>query len=477
MHSSTQSSERFDVVVVGTGLAGLSAALRAKEEGANVVVIDKAPETSMGGNSRFSGGALRTPSETASAADLVKEAMDMSGGRANPRLAHLLYHEATEALDWLRGYGVPILRSDEERPDFKGSKMPWHAKGNGYGLIAALFPSLAKKNIPVRFETKALRLDLDEKGAVNGVVVRDKSGSRVLQGAVILATGNFQANVEMRARYLGKGADGLIVRGSRFNTGDGINIAMQAGAQSFGNWGDFHSAVLDARSAQVECGETNINTYPHTVMVNVNGNRFVDEGADFFDTTYVTYGKACLAQPGGRAFCLFDAKAAERRLVYGLREDFEPLQAGTLRRLADMLGINADNLERTIAEFNTAVSDKPFDPERLDGKCTTGIVPPKSNWALPLDTPPYFALPVTGGITFAFGGLKVDENCRVLDTEDRAMPGLYAAGEIMGGVFYQKYPGGASLVRSLVFGRIAGRNAVNFSRKAVTQFARAASNS
>ena len=166
MQSSAKSSESFDVVVVGTGLAGLAAALRAKEEGANVVVIDKAPETSMGGNSRFSGGALRTPSDTVSAADLVKENMDMSGGRANPRLTHMLYHEATEALQWLRDYGVPILRSDEERPDFKGSKMPWHAKGNGYGLIAVLFPNLAKNNISVRFEAKALRLDVDDNGAV-----------------------------------------------------------------------------------------------------------------------------------------------------------------------------------------------------------------------------------------------------------------------------------------------------------------------
>jgi tricarballylate dehydrogenase len=216
----------------------------------------------------------------------------------------------------------------------------------------------------------------------------------------------------------------------------------------------------------VECGETNINTYPHTVMVNSDGKRFVDEGADFFDTTYVTYGKACLAQPSGRAFCLFDAKAAEQGLVYGLREDFEPLQAGTLRRLAEMLGIDADNLETTIQEYNAAINDKPFNPDVRDGKGTAGITPPKSNWALPLDTPPFFALPVTGGITFAFGGLKVDENCRVIDTEDRAMSGLYAAGEIMGGVFYQKYPGGASLVRSLVFGRIAGRQAVSFAQKA-----------
>ncbi|MBN9051055.1 MAG: FAD-dependent tricarballylate dehydrogenase TcuA [Rhizobiales bacterium] len=452
-------TEHRGIIVVGTGLAGLSAALAAKEAGADVLVIDKAPETSMGGNTRFSGGALRTPSKDVSAADLVAELMQMSSGRANPRIAKVLYDEAESGVQWLRDRGVTILKSDEERPDFRGSKMPWHAKGNGYGLVASLFPNLAKQNIEVRFEAKALDLITAESGAVVGIRIRHQGREVVLMGTVILACGNFQANVEMRTRYLGQGADGLIVRGSRYNTGDGLRMAMNAGAQSTGNWGDFHSAVLDARSSPVEAGETNINTYPHTVMVNLEGRRFVDEGADFFDTTYVTYGKAVLAQPGGRAFCLFDAKAAERGLVYGLRDDFEPIQAGSLSRLAGALGIDATALEKTITEFNAAIGPGEFDPDRRDGKSTVGLVPPKSNWALPLDTPPYFALPVTGGVTFALGGLKTDEWGRVFDTEERLMPGLYAAGEIMGGVFYQKYPGGASLVRSVVFGRIAGRHA------------------
>lgn len=458
--------ERFDVIVVGTGLAGHAAALAAREQGAEVLVIDKAPETSMGGNTRFSGGALRTPSGGVSADDLVNELLQMSGGRCNTRLARILYHDAGESVEWLRGYAVTIVRADEDRPDFRGSKMPWHVKGNGYGLIAELYPNLAKMGVTVRFETKALDLSVAPDGSVGGVRVRGKNGETLLHGAVVLACGNFQANVEMRTRYLGRGADGLIVRGSRYNTGDGLKMALAAGAQSTGNWGDFHSAVLDARSAAVECGETNINTFPYTVMVNIEGRRFVDEGADFFDTTYVTYGKAILDQPRGCAFCLFDAKIAERGLVYGLREDFEPLQFGSLRRLAETLGIDGNGLEHTIAEFNAAIGPEEFDPDRRDGKSTRGLVPPKSNWAVPLDTPPFFALPATGGITFAFGGLKTDDGCRVLDTEDRVMPGLYAAGEIMGGVFYQKYPGGASLVRSLVFGRLAGRNAAAFAKKA-----------
>lgn len=465
MPQSDAPGERFDVIVVGTGLAGLSAALSAKEQGANVLVIDKAPETSMGGNSRFSGGAFRTPSERVSVDDLVNELMQMSGGRTNPRLAHTLYQEAEAGVAWLRSHGVVIQNPQVERPDFQGTKISWHAKGNGYGLVASLFPNLEKKGVQVRFETKALELIVEGNGAVAGVRARGKGGEVLLLGCVILTTGGFQANVEMRTRYLCKGADGLIVRGSRYATGDGLNMAIAKGAQSAGNWGDFHTAVLDARSAAVECGETNINTFPHTVIVNLDGRRFVDEGADFFDKTYVVYGKTILEQPGGRAFCLFDANMAERGLVFGQREDFEPQQAGSLRRLAEMTGIDPAGLERTVAEYNAAIGPGEFDPGRLDGKSTRGITPPKSNWAMPLDTPPFFAFPVTGGITFVLGGLKTDERARVIDTEERAMPGLYAAGEIMGDFFWRHYPGGASLNRAVVFGRIAGRNAALAAQK------------
>jgi len=194
-------------------------------------------------------------------------------------------------------------------------------------------------------------------------------------------------------------------------------------------------------------------------VVNTLGERFVDEGEDFFDTTYVKYGKAILNQPGRIAYCLFDAKLAERDLVYCLHREFEPIEAGSLERLAENLRIPAARLIATVERYNAAVQPGEFDPEVRDGKCTRGIDPPKSNWATTLDTPPFFAYPVTGGITFTLGGLRVDTRARVLDTEDRALPGLFAAGEIIGGLFHENYPGGASLIRSLVFGRIAGREA------------------
>ncbi len=453
-------TENHDVLVLGSGLAGMAAALSAKEAGASVTVIDKAPETSRGGNTRFSGGALRCPTAETTPDMLIDELDRITKGRANRALARVLYGRAEKDVQWLIGLGAPLVDPSVERPDLRGGKMSYHVRGNGYGLVESLYPRLAERGVACRFETKATDFLTDDNGRVCGVRAKTRTGYvNMLARAVVMATGGFQANTEMRVRYLGREASSLIVRGSKYNTGDGINMAMAIGGQSMGDWGGFHSAVMDARSEPVEAGETNINSYPYTLMVNRDGERFVDEGADFFDVTYVKYGKAILGQSGSIAYCLFDAKLAERELVYCLHREFEPLHASSIARLAQNLGLPGDKLQATVDAYNAAVQPGDFDPETRDGKTTQGIQPPKSNWALPLDTPPYFAFPVTGGITFTLGGIKVDERARVIDTEDRAIAGLYAAGELIGGLFYDNYPGGASLLRSLVFGRLAGQEA------------------
>lgn len=453
-------TESHDVLVLGSGLAGMAAAIAAREAGAKVTLIDKAPEASRGGNTRFSGGALRCPTTATPPGALIDELNQMTRHRADPALARLLYGNAEVDVQWLMGLGAPLVDPSVERPDLRGGRMSFHVRGNGYGLVEALYPLLAQRGVDVRFETKAVNILLDGNGRAAGVRVKARDGfADYLARAVIIATGGFQANTEMRVRYLGREAGSLVVRGSRYNTGDGIHMALAVGAQSCGDFGGFHSAVLDARSAPVEAGETNINSYPYTLMVNRNGERFVDEGAEFFDLTYVKYGKAILNQPGGLAYCLFDAKLAERELVYCLHREFLPIDAGSISRLAQKLDLPADRLTATVDAYNAAVQPGEFDPEIKDGKRTQGLTPPKTNWALPLDTPPYFAFPVTGGLTFTLGGLKVDDHTRVVDSEGRAIPGLYAAGEIVGGLFYDNYPGGASLLRATVFGRLAGREA------------------
>ncbi|MGZ5127759.1 MAG: FAD-dependent tricarballylate dehydrogenase TcuA [Burkholderiales bacterium] len=459
--------EQHDVLVLGSGLAGMSAAFSAREAGARVTLIDKAPETSRSGNTRFSGGALRCPTADNTVEMLVEELARVTSGRADTGLSRTLYRTAAADVEWLRALGAPIASPSVERPDLRGGRMSYHVQGNGYGLVEAIYPKLSERGIAVKFETKATDILIDCGGRVAGVRARSREGYvDMLANSVVLATGGFQANTAMRVQYLGKEAGSLVVRGSRHNTGDGLTMALAIGAQSTGDWGGFHSAVLDARSPPVEAGETNVNSYPYTVMVNALGERFVDEGEDFFDTTYVKYGKAILSQPGRIAYCLFDAKLAEQDLVYCLHREFEPIEAGSIERLAEQLRIPPARLVDTIDRFNAAVQPGTFDSESLDGKCTRGVTPEKSNWATTLDTPPYFAYPVTGGITFTLGGLQVDQRARVLDTEARAIPRLFAAGEILGGLFYDNYPGGASLIRSLVFGRIAGREAASASAAA-----------
>jgi tricarballylate dehydrogenase len=453
-------TETHEVLVLGTGLAGMAAAFSARENGAAVTVIDKAPEASRGGNTRFSGGAIRCPTPETTPDALVDELDRMTKGRAIPGLARLLYGNGERDLKWLTDLGAPVVSPSVERPDLRGGKMSYHVRGNGYGLIESLYPRLAERGITCRFETKATEFLCSDSGRVIGVRVKTRNGYvDMLARAIVLATGGFQANIEMRVRYLGSTASSLVVRGSKYNTGDGIVMAMGIGAQSIGDWGGFHSAVMDARSEPVEAGETNINSFPYTIMVNRNGDRFVDEGEDFFDTTYVKYGKAIIGQPGSIAYCLFDASIAERELVYCLHREFQPVEASSIARLAQKIQVPAARLQETVDSFNAAVQQGEFDPERRDGKCTQGIHPPKSNWAMPLATPPFFAFPVTGGITFTLGGLRVDERTRVVDTEYRAIPGLYAAGELIGGLFYDNYPGGASLMRSLTYGRLAGKEA------------------
>jgi tricarballylate dehydrogenase len=282
----------------------------------------------------------------------------------------------------------------------------------------------------------------------------------VARGGVILACGGFQANVEMRVRYLGRFADSLILRGSRYNTGDGLNMAIAAGAKPAGQWGDYHSAVLDARSPRIECGVTALYNYQMGIFVDMQGHRFLDEGEDFRDHTYVKFSKHIVEQAGGTAWCVFDQQAYQREeFARAWRPVGPPYEAATLRELASITDLPAENLMETIGAFNAAIQPGAYDLDRLDGKRTEGITPAKSNWALPLDHPPYVAIPVTGGITFTFGGLKCDTSARVIDTRGKVMDGLYAAGEPMGEIFYYNYPGASSVIRGAVFGRIAGAHA------------------
>jgi tricarballylate dehydrogenase len=282
---------------------------------------------------------------------------------------------------------------------------------------------------------------------------------------VVLACGGFEANAEWRTRYLGPGWELAKVRGSRFNTGDGIRMALNAGAMPWGHWSGSHAVGWDRNAP--EFGDLAVgdgfqkHSYPFGIMINADGVRFVDEGADFRNYTYAKYGRVILSQPHQFAWQIFDQK-----VVHLLRDEYRIRQvtkvtADTLAELLPKLeGVNAERGLATIAAFNAAVqTDVPFNPNVKDGRGTQGLDVPKSNWANPLDAPPFEAYQVTCGVTFTFGGLRITSDGQVIDSDGAPMAGLYAAGELVGGLFYFNYPGGTGLMSGSVFGRIAGTSA------------------
>jgi tricarballylate dehydrogenase len=336
------------------------------------------------------------------------------------------------------------------------------AVGGGPGLIGMLTAAARKHDIGLRYATRALDLLFDG-DRVEGVRVRHDGAVRELRAkSVVLACGGFEANAEWRTRYLGPGWDLAKVRGSRFNTGDGIRMALAVGASPCGNWSGCHAVQWDMNAP--EFGDLAVgdqfqkHSYPFGILINAGGKRFLDEGADFRNYTYAKYGRAVLEQPGQFAWQVFDRKVAHLlRDEYRIRQ-ITKVTANSIEEFAQKLeGVNAASFVDTIKAWNQAVrTDVPFDPNVKDGRCTQGLAVNKSNWANLIDTPPFEGYAVTCGVTFTFGGLRINTEAQVLNTDYRPISGLHAAGELVGGLFYFNYPGGTGLMSGAVFGKIAG---------------------
>jgi tricarballylate dehydrogenase len=467
-HESTLKSEvtkmETDVLVVGTGISGLAAAISAAEEGVKVVLVEKAPIEDRGGNTKFADAQMRYPHgpdeyhmRDYTEDDYRNDFMRISQGRANTKLIEVVVKNAAPTVEWLTYRGIEWEAGYPHTFGYRRSP-----KSGGVGLVKTLCRCAEGMGVAISYQTPARKLIMNNNGEVIGCRVQtpEEFIDVYAKGGVILASGGFQANVEMRVAHIGRFADSLILRGSRFNTGDGHLMAMEIGAMPAGQWGDYHSAVLDARSPKVECGVTALYNYQMGIFVDRNGKRFLDEGEDYRDNTYVRFSKYIIDNAGGLAFSIFDDKMVSRREFNAAwRPVGEPFHADTLEELAGKLGIPAAALVQTVNEYNAAVQPGELDLDHLDGKHTEGIFPPKSNWAMTIDKPPFVSVPVTGGITFTFGGLKTNEKGQVINTWEKVIPGLYAAGEVQGEVFYYNYPGATGVIRGAVFGRIAAKDA------------------
>lgn len=488
-----------DVIVVGAGNAALVAAISAYNAGARVTVLESAPHAERGGNSRFSGAGFRfvhsgleslvpllTPEgrgmakysavDGYSAAEYTADIKDTSGGRADPLLADVLVNNSYETVRWMAEQGVrwelttkKFVRPEQmsvDHPCVLPPGLPIRGLDAGEGLIADLFRIVESKNIDVRYENHAFGLVMDGRTVV-GVKVRSPEGTHELRGRVILACGGFEASPEMRVRYLGPGWDVVKVRGTRFNTGVMLDEALRSGAVSYGQWSGCHAtpvSTLSPEFGELELGDDSArHCYTYGLLVNMDGHRFVDEGEAVYVNTYAKIGPMIRSQPRARAVEIFD-----QQTVFALQPRYdteEPIVADTIEELAVKVGIPSDPLVETVAAYNASVQNVAgFDPHVEDKVSTVGIKPPKTSWAIRLDDPPFVAYPVTCGITFTYGGLRIDNDARVLDGSGAPIEGLYATGEITGGFFYDNYPGGAGLMRGAVFGRRAGENAARAQR-------------
>jgi tricarballylate dehydrogenase len=488
--------DQVDVLVVGAGNAALAAAVAAKQAGAGrVLVLEKAPLTLRGGNTYWSGALMRTAFERSvdlqeivpdaetrfpnffadvpayTQADFYADMVKASSGQVDTALASILVANSFETIRWMsQDCGIPFEPALELVGVRKNGKVSWpkgailRVNHEGPGLSDGWFKCAERLGVEIRYEQAVIDLIQDGNGGVGGVFVRNDTGRQEIQAsAVILASGGFEANVQWRAQYLGAPWDQAKVRGTPHNQGDGLRLALAVGAMPWGNWTGCHATPISADwgyfAPRELTDKSNRLSYPYGVMINRGGLRFVDEGEDFQFHTYAKFGRHILQQPGALAYQIFDQKTLG--LLEPRYQTSTPKTAGTLRELIAQLDLdNKAQALATLEAYNKADRESEiFDPTRKDGMSTKGLHPNKTNWAVRLDTPPFVAYSATGGITFTFGGLKIDGSARVLGTDWRPIKGLYACGEMVGGFFYGNYLGGSGLTAGALFGRIAGAHA------------------
>ncbi len=486
--------ENCDIIVIGGGSAAFEAAVAAHEAGARrVVMLEKAPEAEYGGNARYSGTGFRfvhggSPEirqfipevDDATFAtmqigpygadDFLADLDRMTEGRMNRVLAETLVSESNAAVHWMRDVGIkwePLkehAKVDGKRYFERGIAI--HVAGGGLGQLTQWRRIAEARGIEIRFESPVCAI-LGDLRRVEGVSVSGPDGRYDLKAkAVIACAGGFQANAEMRARYLAGNTDRMKVRGSRHDTGEVLRMLLDLGVRPSGEWRSGHMSPIDANAPDVETpqhedGRGNTQSrydYPYGITVNALGQRFFDEGEAQHSYTYAKTGRAVLAQPGARAIQIYDQKGV--RCIRYPHHKATYMEADTIADLAAKVGLEAAVLVQTVEEFNRAVrDDKLFFPGKLDGRATQGLALPKSNWAIRIDEPPYRAYPVTGGITFTFGGVEINRQAQAMNSLDQPVKGLFASGDIVG-LFFHNYPSFTGQTRNAVFGRLAGQAAV-----------------
>ncbi len=482
-----------DVIVIGGGSAAFESAVAVRQNGAEkVVMLEKAPVEQSGGNARFSHTGFRfvntghaemraflpevpqdlydsyhMPAYTVG--DLVADLNRVTQGKIDAVLANHMAEKSNEAVHWMLECGIKWAPEKTHLVNGKRYFQPGmylHPKGGGPGQLRMWTEIARNMGIDIRYRSKVVQL-LGDYRRIEGVrVITPDEEYELTARSVICCSGGFQANPEMRARYLGQNTDFMKVRGNRHNTGEVLRMMLEIGAKAGGHWQGAHMSPIDAGAPPVETpvmedgtgNQMNRYDYQFGITVNTEGRRFFNEGEASHAYTYAKTGRAILGQPGGVAYQIYDRKGMDL-FHFNNKGNATFFEADTIEELAKKIGVNPVVFADEVARFNAAVQDdKPFNKGILDGRRTQGLDIDKTNWANRIDQAPFQAFPVTCGITFTFGGVQINTNSQVLNTEGEPIRGLYASGDVVG-LFFHNYPSCTGQTRNVVFSLTAGRHA------------------
>ncbi|QDU34998.1 Fumarate reductase flavoprotein subunit precursor [Poriferisphaera corsica] len=502
-----QNKHKNKVIVLGTGNAALSAAMSALDHGASVTILEKAPKPEFGGNTRLTTAALRVsftdPNQIREILDqsytdnewssieiepypndkFIYEVIHKTGhGRPNPELVEWFTNQSLDIIHWLKDRGVRFELAEylsqfdltkqhgSQKRTYRGGVVIQAVKG-GAGMVQPELAYAKSKGAEVHYEMPAEDLITNDKGHVVGVVARDQSGTLCkFHGTVVIGSGGFEASSARRSQFLGSRWCDLRQRCVKFNTGEMIFAAVNAGAAMVGHYAGAHITPIDPDSPFTgglnTCERTNRLAFSWGITVNKQGHRFIDEGSHWNNQIYVDVGRALLDQPDQIGYQVFDARGATyREPLYAEQKQF--FQGNDLKTLAEQAGIAPDAFMKTIEAFNKAAKHNThmYDPTQLDSQSTKGLDLPKTNWALPIKEKPFSIYPVVPGVTFTFGGLASNTHCQILASNMHPIPGLFGCGEATGDYFYYAYPTGSGLIKGAVTGREAGKQAASYAKQ------------
>lgn len=479
----TQQGEMADLLIVGSGIAGLSATVTALQAGLKTITLERSAEADFGGNTRWTEAYLRMKNDSEVADDFELAFAENAGANLDPNViaeasgayetwpAYVKAHpfpdpeligrfaeRAPQTIGWLKEFGLKFGPQPIYLLTQNTSRIA--AQGGGLAMIERLRDEAIRLGGELRYRTTAIGLLTNDLGAIEGVIATGPDGQRVAlrAKATLFASGGFQGNSEMMARYIGPVAANIrpVAIGGYHNKGEGIRLMLEAGAAPAGDFASYHAEPVDPRSQQPEAV---VHIWPYGILVNKHGARFLDEAPRTVDACYDPISRAIAHQPDGICWVIFDAQTEEiegwRRAI---RSDVPAIEAETIAQLAQKLGLPVDALGQTVAAFNAACpTGGVFKPFEIDHLATHGLVPPKSNWSRPLVKAPFRAYPIIPANCFTFGGVKINPDAQVLDGDGKPIPGLYAAGETVG-IYHQVYAGSTSVLRGATFGRIAAQH-------------------